>query len=291
MTDEAKVADKEWDQVSKDRESQTRASDESVVVPEAEKEATVVAAVESDPLAGLPESTRNLIKGLEDRITTFDRQLGTANGTIGGLKQKLDESLAKLHKITPTVEAVAAEKAVQAKAEAEVKAKSKEEHRAKAREKLGDFLEPEELDVLLPADAEPAEVKAEPVNTESSKVLPEEERRTLILERELSDLVPGWMKTRDTAEFQAWMRGPGAGFLPIIQHSMDVNESASVFKAFEKHKSDAAQVAKVEKDRQERLRRGESIQGRGSSTGDVDTGPDALWNQVTRDREKARASG
>ncbi len=279
-----------WEQVQKDRSSTVA---EEVIVPEK------LATDPADPLAGLPEPTRKLIEGLQSTVTDFDgrfkkvnQQLATAHGTIGNLKQKLDESQVNLQKIGPVIETVEADKKAAEKATADALAQK----RKALREKLADFPDViEYLDAVLPADAEPAkEVKAEPKPepkpepTEVESFDPEE-RKVLILQRELSDRVPGWMKTRDTAEFKAWLPAQ-AEDIKAKSNSWDVDEAASVFEAYEKHKSDAAEVARVAKERDERLRRGESPQGRGSSTGNVDPSPDALWNKVSRDRAKARAA-
>lgn len=87
-----------------------------------------------------------------------------------------------------------------------------------------------------------------------------DEHRVLILQRELSDRVPGWQQIKETPEFKAWLPAQNAEILAKSE-SWNVDEAADVFKAFEKHKSDAAKVAQIEKDRQERLRRGKGVQG------------------------------
>ena len=260
---------------------------------------------EADPLAGLPEPTRKLIEGLQTKAARFDeldarlretnQKLATAHGTAGNLKQRLEETQARLEKVLPTIEAVEGDR----KAVADAKTVEHKAARDKARASLADILDPDVVDMILPADEKPAaEAKPEPKSEPKPEVKPEpkpepaaeDERRVLILQRELSDLAPGWMTTRGTPEFKAWAVGPGKQLYDSKADSWDVKEAASVFQAFAKHKSDAATVAQVEKDRQERLRRGESIQGRGSSTGDVDTSEDALWNKVKRDRAKAQAA-
>lgn len=303
--------DEAWNKVVKDRDASTRADgeqpdtkaadagDKPVEKPAGDKPADKAA--EPDPYAGLPEPTRKLLEGLEakvskaeERANIFDRQLGTANGTIGGLKNQLDKSRAMLEALKPTVDSVEASK----KADEERKAADKVARRKVHREKALDVLDQELVDEILPeivtppADAKPVEKPAEkPVAKVEEKVaesIDPDERRVLILQRELSDRVPGWMQMRKTPEFKAWL--PKQPDLLVKANSWDVEEAASVFKAFEKHKSDAAKVAQVEKDRADRLRRGETVQGRGSSAGDVDTSPDAVWNQAKRDREKARAA-
>ena len=296
MNDEVKqpTDEQSWDQVSKDRATATPA----VEAPNTEIPSGRTA--EADPLAGLPEPTRKLVEGLqaktaeqEVRLRETNQKLSTAHGTMGSMRQQLEASRVALEKLTPTIEAVEAEKKARAKAEAETLSKARADHRMTAREKLGDFLDPEELDVLLPVDAEPAqreEPKTEPVKTEVVDPGQPDQLRVLELMVDLSDRAPGWRKTVDTPEFKAWLPAQNADIKAKFD-SWDPDEAAAVFAAFEKHKSDAAQVAKVEKDRQDRLRRGETIQGRGTSNGNVDTSPDGLWEKVTRDREKSRASG
>lgn len=259
----------------------------------------------ADPLAALPEPTRELIKGLETRLTAQEeenkrnrQQLASAHGTIGNLKQRLDASQVQLQKITPTTEAIEAERVEKAKKEAEGKAS----RRAELLGRMGDMtgLSTEELaelglDVKPAAEEKPApkpEPEQKPAAAETDDGQSADDKiRVLTLQREVSDLVPGWLKIRETPEFKAWRDGPGKPIFTEKAGSWDPGDVADVFKAFGKHTSDAAKVAQVEKDRQERLRRGENPQGRGSSTGDVDLSPDAAWNKVKRDREKARASG
>lgn len=280
--------DELWEQVGKDRAATPA---EEVVVPDETDTA-------ADPMAGLPEPTRKLIEGLqaktteqETRLHKVGQQLATAHGTMGSMKQQLDASRVALEKIAPTIASVEATN----KAEADAKAAAKATRIKEAREKLNELPEiADYLDLVLPADAKPAmtekpaEVKAEKPEKIEPESLDPDERRVLILQRELSDKVPGWIKKRDSAEFKAWLPKQNAD-IHARSNSWDVDEAASVFEAFEKHQSDAATVADVERQRQERLRRGEGVQGRGSSTGDVDTGPDALWNKVKRDRAREKA--
>src|SRR3990167_6687577 len=160
MTDEVvtQTADKEWDQVSKDREAQTRAgeSDQPVVSEAGKAEAA------PDPLDGLPEPTRKLIEGLQAKTANYDsrfqkmnQQLATANGTIGNLKQRLDESQVKLQKTDPVIAATEAQK----KADEKTAAEARVAKRAAAREKLADVFEADVVDELMPADAKPAETQ------------------------------------------------------------------------------------------------------------------------------------
>ena len=286
MTDEKKLTDDElWEKTGKDIAA-TQAADE--VVPVAETKVSDVA----DRMAGMPEPTRKLIEGLEaktveqeKRLHTVGQQLAAAHGNMGHMKQLLDESRATLEKITPTVAAVEADR----KAAAKVAADAKALKRTELREKLADLPDVVEyLDMVLPADAEPAEVKAV-VKPEVVKGLDPEERKVLILQRELSDRVPGWMAKRDSAEWKPWLLAQSAE-IKANSESWDVDVAASVFAAFDKHKSDAARVASVEADRQERLRRGEGVKGRGSSTGNVDTSDDALWKKTGVDWAKAQSA-
>ena len=291
-----------WNKVQADRTAQAGEGDQTP--PEGAQVQTQEQG-QADPLAALPEPTRELIKGLETRVAAQEeeakrtrQQLASAHGTIGNLKQRLDASQVTLQKITPTAEAMEAERAARAKKETEEKEKRRAELRGRMSDMVG--LTEEELAELLPADAKPAaEAKPEPKPADAATPEPakangesaDDQIRVLTLQRELSDRVPGWIKTRETPEFKAWRAGPGKSVFEAKAGSWDPDEAAEVFKAFEKHKSDAAKVAQVEKDRQDRLRRGETPQGRGSSTGDVDLSPDAAWNKVKRDREKARATG
>ncbi len=287
-----------WNKVQADRTAEADVVDQAPPEGAAEQG-------KADPLAALPEPTRELIKGLETRITAQEeenrrtrQQLASAHGTIGNLKQRLDASQVTLQKIAPTAEAMEADRAAQAKKDADAKAA----RRAELLTRMGDMtgLSAEELAELgldaKPAAEEKPAAKEEPekkpeAETGGDEESAEEKIKVLTLQRELSDRVPGWIKTRETPEFKAWRDGPGKEIFAAKASSWDPDEVAEVFKAFDKHKSDAAKVAQVEKERQERLRRGENPQGRGSSTGDVDLSPDAAWNKVKRDREKARASG
>jgi hypothetical protein len=283
-TDEVKTDEDSWNQVSKDRTS-TPADD---VIPTAESAA-------DDPLAGLPEPTRKLIEGLnaktaeqEKRLHDVGQKLATAHGTMGSMKQQLDESRNLLAKFAPIAQDVEAKK----KTEAEQKAAEKTVKLKAAREKISEYTDiTEYLDLVLPADVKPEDnAKPEVVKAEvKPDSIDPDERRVLILQRELSDEVPGWMKKRDSTEFQAWLPKQSQDVQAMAQ-SWEVGEAVKVFKLFDKHTSDAAKIAQVEKDRQERLRRGESVQGRGGSNGNVDTSPDALWNQVARDRARARSA-
>ena len=274
--------DQLWDQTGKDQASTTA---ETVVDPS-------VVVQESDPMAGLPEPTRKLIEGLNTtvaeqtkRLHTVGQQLATAHGTMGNMKQQLDASRGMLEKIAPTIAFVEADKKDAEKTAADTAARK----RSELRERLADFPDVlEYLDAVLPADAKPAEV-VKPVDTKAVESTDPDTVRLLTLQRELSDEVPGWMKIRDSAEFKAWLPAQNEQ-VKAAAGSWDVAEAASVFTAFNKHKTDAARVALVEKDRQDRLRRGEGVQGRGTSSNAVDTSDDALWKQTGIDHAKARAA-
>lgn len=99
------------------------------------------------------------------------------------------------------------------------------------------------IEVAQPAKDEtikPREVNTEIVKPASFKL---DQRRILILQRELSDLVPGWIKIRETPEFKAWRDGPGRPIFTEKAGSWDPGEVASVFHAFEQYKCDAAKAA------------------------------------------------
>ena len=302
--------DELWNQVQQDRstppaEDAAPAADEKPAATEAPPATeTPEPPAAADPLAGLPEATRKLLEGLqtksasaEEALKQAKRQLATQHGVAGSLKQQLEKTQAKLQEILPTVQAVEDERKRKAKEDADAKAKKRDE----LRESLGDR-DPELLEYLdevaKPADEKPQTV--EPVKTEPNieqpvieqPKTPDEMSREKRLELmvALSEKVPGWMQTRETPEFKAWTQGTGKAVYQAKIGSWDVDEVAQVFTAFTKHQTDAAQVAKVEKERQDRLRRGEGIVPRGSSTGNVDTSDDALWEKVKRDREKLAAA-
>lgn len=287
-----KTEDELWAQVNQDRASTRAESDEPIDLLAAPAAAAPVAD-EADPLAALPEPTRKLIQGLDEkfkkadeRIAILDRQLGTANGTIGNLKQRLDESQVKLRAIDPVIEATeAARKAAEAAAATE-----REQKRAQMREQFSELAEYVDMAVAdakpaVPAPSQPAEPAA-PAATEATAP---DTVQILSLQLELSDKAPGWRQTKDTPEFSAWLATQSAD----VQNkavSWNVDEIAGVFNSFDQHKKAAVTVAQVEQDRQKRLNRGIGIQGRGSSVGSVDLSEDAAWEKVKRDREKSRAS-
>ena len=283
--EQVKNEDQLWEQVNQDRATRAAGEDQVIPNPEAASEA-------SDPLAALPEDTRKIIKELDEKVKKSDEQLaildrkfGTANGIIGNLKQRLDESQAKLKEVEPIIHASAATR----KAEAEAEAAEREAKRKAAREAVSE-LSPEFVEFvdMTVADLKPAQ----PEQAKPAQVTDKQERDQvdiLTMQLDLSDKAPGWRKTKQEPEFVAWITAQ-----PIeVQQKVggwDVDEIASVFNSFEKHKNDSATVAQVEKERKERLSRGSSIQGRGSSVGNVDLSADAAWEKVKRDREKLRAS-
>lgn len=291
MTEEVKqpTDDESWAQVIADRAAAP--ADDAPLVEEPVK------VDPADPYAGLPEPTRKLIEGLQSSVNEqagtlkkVNQALATAHGTIGNLKQRLDASQVQLQTIAPVVESVEAQK----KAAEEAKLAEKAAKRKALRERLNDLPDVAELmDELLPD--EPPVVKPEPKVEVKPEIKPEEVKTVapdreaqLIAERELSDLHPGWISLVKTPEFKTWVEAQPDD-VRQLSASDDIADAAKMLTAFKKHKSDAAKVAQIEKDRQARLRRGESVQGRGSSSGDVDGSDGALWNQVTRDRAKAQA--
>ena len=281
------AADALWDQAQKDRAS----------TPADDAAPAQTAALETvDPLAGLPEPTRKLIEQIQAKTAEQDKalkdagqKLATAHGTIGNLSKKLDDSLRTLTQMKPAVEAVQAE----AKAKAEADAVEREAKRKERRDRLADMPDVlEELDDIR-ADAKPAEVKVdskpEPKpETEPAEPFAEREAR-LIAERKLSDRHPKWIEVVRGKEFKDWeATQPEA--VRALSASDDINDADKLLTLFKKHKDDAAAVAKVEADRQARLRRGENIQGTGTAQAGEKPSTDELWEKAKRDRAKARAA-
>lgn len=287
MEEPVKTEDELWVQVNQDRATRAAEGDQPVVAD--------APAEDTDPLAAFPEPTRKLIQGLDEQVrksneqlAILDRKFGKANGIIGNLQQRLDESQAKLKAVDPIIEANEAAK----KTEAEAAAAEREQKRKAARDEAMELAPAfvEYVDLTL-ADAKPAvpakeEVKPLPAATPAE----DDTVRILSLQLELSDRAPGWRKTKDLPEFNTWLASQPEDVRNTVNNSFDVDALASVFHGFEKHKQDAATVAQVEQDRKARLNRGSSIQGRGSSVGNVDLSEDAAWEKVKRDREKSRAS-
>lgn len=309
MTEQEQTPDQLWNQVQQDRstpaekitEVETKVETTETTTQEVKEEGKA-----DDPLAGLPEATRKYIEDLRTeaadykaRLKETNQKLASQHGIAGNLKQQLEKTQAKLNEILPTIESIEAEKKRKAQEEAEAKAAKRKELRDGLAETLPEVLEYIDINVDggKPADEKPAPAKAElakPAKAEVGK--PEtqaaepnaksrEDVQRLMLA--LHDKVPGWTRIRETQEFKAWSQGPGKQTYEANMGSWDVDEVAGVFTAFDKHQKDAAKVAQVEKERQERLRRSEGIVGRGTTSMVVDGSDDALWNKVKRDREKA----
>lgn len=284
-----------WAKAQKDRAS-TQADDAGPSA-EAKEGAHSVDGMTDDPLAGLPEPTRKLIEQIQaktveqdESLKTVGQKLATAHGTIGNLRKQLDDSLATLRQMQPTVEAVKAqekEKADTAKAEMAKK-------KAEVRERLSDLPDVlEYLDMVAPADEKPAvEQKPEQIpeqKPEPAREAPSQDEVTVIkLQNALHQKVPGWVQKRDSKEFQEWLPTQSEEIKRRAE-SWDVDEAASVFQSFDKHMNDAAKVARLDADRQARLRRGETVQGSGTAQTGTDASPDSLWEKAKRDRAKARS--
>ena len=269
-----------WDQVQADR-ALTQADD------------AVEGQAGEDPLAGLPEPTRKLIEQIQAKTVEQDanlkdvgQKLARAHGTIGNLTKQLGDSLKTLTQMKPAIDAVQAKE----QAEADAKQAEKLARKTQLREELADIPGVVEyMDMVIP-DVKP-EVKPEP-KAEPTE-LPADREAMLIAQRELSDRHPGWMAlTSKTApsgkDFQQW-KAKQPDDIQALAESDDVADADKMLTLFKKHKEDAARVAQVEADRAARLRRGESVQGRGTALQGEDTSEDALWDKVTRDRAKARA--
>lgn len=316
-----------WKEVAQQRgqaDEQTQAGSEAAAQQEtqpgdeAQTDATQAGQTtgkQDDPLAGLPEPTRKYFEDLQAKVNAQDerlrsqgQQLAKANGTIGGLKQQLDASQAKLQQITPTVDAVAAEKKVaEEQRRKEIEARKKE-----LREQFSEIPGLNEyLDlIVVGADAQPAKAdstRGKPEQREQqSQAGSEWQQRTqadanagadeppeterLQLQLELTKRHPDWMDISKTDEFKTWAKAQSAEVKAKIG-AWDVEAADAVFKKFKKDQEDAAKIARVEAERQERLRRGSTIQGRGSATTGSDaSSTDATWEKVKRDREQARAT-
>lgn len=257
-----------------------------------------------DPLAGIPEPTRKLIEEIdalkEDlsstkvELKTVAQRMATVNGMYGTVKQQLDASQVELKAIRPVVETVETQKK-----EAADKAALEKAARLKAeREKLMEYPDFPELlkhvDELI-SDVKPAEqpkpAPATQAKPEATQAPDPEVAKIAVLADTLTELRPDWRAKRKDPAFDPWLAKQPADIQAKFE-TYSVADAISVLDAFEKHLGDAAKVAAVEKERQDRLRRGEGINGRGGSQQHVDgSSPDALWNKVRADREKARAAG
>lgn len=292
---ETQQADDElWNQVQTDRATQA-----------GEEQAQAPAGNGADQRAGLPAPTKKLLDEI-DRLNTVvkeqgsnleavSRQMSAVNGTFGTLKQRLDASQVVIDKVAPTIEAAEAAK----KEEERKKAEEKAARRQELRDRIIDPDVLEYMDEVLGTDNKPAAATAADdkpdagAKPDAAAQAPntDEKIRVLTLQRELSDRVPGWLKIRETPEYKAFIAGPGKELFEANIDTWDPDVAAQVFTAFDKHKSDAAKVAQVEKDRQDRLRRGENPQGRKTTTGDGSLSSDDAWEKVKRDRAAAQASG
>lgn len=283
--------DKQWDKVAKDRADEAPA--------DAQPAGDGIAATEAkadDPLAGLPEPTRKLIESLqskvgesETRFKDMGQKLATAHGTIGNLKQRLDESQAKLTQIEPVVKTVTDAE----KAKVDAAAQEKLAKRKALRERLEDLPDIAELyDMVFDGDGKPPKVDEKPVEPGEQQIdrgdVEPPKHMVEALREALEERCPGWESKRTSQPFKDWLAAQTDEVKGKLG-SWKVSDSASVIEAFDKHVSDSATVSAVEKERQERLRRGESVQGRGGGGKGADGGdPDALWNKVARDRERER---
>lgn len=281
-----------WAQAQKDHASTP--AGESVVVTEVAPKVAPGAA--PDPLAGLPESTRKLVEQIQAKTAEQDatlkavgQKLATAHGTIGNLTKRLNDSLVTLNQMKPTIDAVEATKQIEAKALVATKAARRKE----LREQLSDFpVVIDYLDEMMPPEAEvklEPEAKPEARTAAPAAELPADREARLIAERELSDLHPKWIEIVRSEAFRSWREAQPAA-IQALGASDNPADAAEMLDAYKQQKSDAAQVAQVEADRQARLRRGESVPGRGTAQqGEVPT-PDALWEQAKREHAKAKAA-
>jgi hypothetical protein len=319
-------ADELWNQVEKDRstiaddqDTQSIAKDEVKTdeqvneAPKAKPEVTN----SDDPLSSLPEPTRKLIEQIQAKSAEQDKllreagqKLATAHGTIGNLNQKLDESLRTLNQVKPMLDAVTEKEAAKEKAELDAKAAENAEKRRALRENLEGTDVAEYLDMVL-ADVKPKEEPAKPIQTEAKPEVPpqvqpqtsaeadeikakfqqlESERARLEIERDLSDLHPGWKKTVGSTEYDAWTKLQTTEIQQKINNASTVGEADKYLTQFKKHQEDAAKVAQVEAERQARLRRNEVVDGHGTAARGESDDPNDLWEKVQRDRQKARAA-
>jgi len=295
--------DKLWEQAQKDRstpaEQAAPVAGKTVDGKPEDKRPDQV-----DALAGLPEPTRKLIEALQTKQAEQDdiikkqaQGLATARGTLGGMKQQLDASQEALKRLTPTMEAVEADK----KAAAVHAATEKAGRRKAAREALGSILEQDVVDEVLP-DVQPGQDEAERARAEEERRKASEAAALTRKTDEPSDVEvasllialheahPGWKQTKDSAPFQGWLKTLPTADQQRFNGSFDVPEVVGFFQAFDKHQEDAAKVARLEAERKARLERGENIQGRNSAgTGEAPS-KDALWEQAKRDRAKAQSA-
>ena len=281
-----------------DKEGQQPTDDELWGQVQADRENSVDGELEGagdqdeDPLAGLPEATRKLITEIQAKTVEQDqllkdanKKLATAHGTIGNLSQRLAESMKEFGRIKPVVEkAESTAKAEEAKAKAEQEARLKE-----LDETMGELPEVKAYVDLKLAGLKPAEPATPSADDEPAPETPEQIRAKLTAERELSDRHPKWIETIKSDDFQKWLEKQPDD-IKALGASENVADADTMLTAFKKHKNDAAEIARVEAERKERLRRGETVEGVGPGGKGGDPSKDGLWNQVKRDREKTRSS-
>jgi hypothetical protein len=260
--------DKLWGQVAKERAGEvaqaTPASPATPVIPESTQKLL-------DEIDRLKEAVTK--QGSE--IQTVGKHISTINGVFGNMKQQVA-------KIAPTVEAVEAERLAVKQAVLDA-ANAK---RAELRERVSEIPDlVEYIDSVMPAkpeDTKPADKSSDDADIEQLKM----DKEIAILQGQLSDVVPGWRTIRKEPEFQKFLE-TNPTLKKIALESLDVTESAGVFQTYKEQKDAAAKVAQVEKDRQERLRRGETPQGRGTTNASNGDDGDA-WERVKKDREWER---
>lgn len=249
---------------------------------------------QDDPLAGLPEPTRKLFEQIQAKtaeqeaaLAEVGQKLAKAHGTIGDLTHKLNKSLTEFGRVKPVIDAAEAARAKEAQ-EAEAARKARAAELEESMKELPDVKE--YLDIRL-ADVKPAGAPAAPEPQPAAakaEETPEQREARLIAERELSDRHPKWIETVRSKEFQEW-KAKQPDDIKALGASDSVADADKLLTTFKKHQEDAAQIAKVEAERKERLRRGEIIQGKGSAAKSGDTSQDALWNQAKKDRERQKA--
>lgn len=294
-------ADELWEQSKKDRQADAPISADvspAVEIPDAaSRESAPAADSGPNPLDGLPEPTRKLIESLQSAVTQQDnrfkevgQQLARANGLIGQMKQQLDGSQARLQEITPAIDDAVAQRKARKDAEAAEKAEKLKTLRSEVPEDFAEYVD------LMLADAKPAPAaEAKPAIQEVQKPAAEEETPEQITRREVTEealnmLHPGWVEDVKGKEFKEWTKAQ-TNEVQALLGSDSIKDAATMIGLFRKHKNDAASIADEEKQRQDRLRRGEIVQGRSTGTTGVDpaTG-NSLWEQAKRDRAKRRAA-
>ena len=201
---------------------------------------------------------------------------------MNNLTQKLNQSLQQMTRVTPIIDEVEKTK----KAEQDAAKAAREARRKELDESMSELPDVKEYIDLVTTDVKPVE---KPVQTQAQpdQETPEQLKARLTRERELSDRHPKWIETVKTDEFKTWLQSQPDD-IKALGASDNVDDADTMLAAYKKHKEDAAKVAQVEAERQERLRRGEQVGGnRGSATKDGDNSPDALWEKAKREREKA----